>query len=127
LKLISQQYKIAVVGEKDGDERATKLFAPDGKVTLQLNELEKNIEGTDSVLASGDLTTADVFIFAAFGWFASGFMTKITSVENLLKNRPKLAAIVDRVGAMPEVKAYYSLEAKKAQPMAQVYQQFSKL
>merc|ERR1712107_710348 len=117
---------LTVVGEKDADERAQKLMEKGGKVNLQLDELEKNIMGSSSVLAS-QLTTADVYIFAAFGWFASGFMTKLVNTESLLGGRPKLQAIVDRVGALPAVKKYYSSEAKKKQPMAQVYGQFAKL
>jgi hypothetical protein len=54
-------------------------------------------------------------------------MTKHVNPESLLGGRPKLQAIVDRVGALPQVKAYYSTEAKKKQPMSQVYPMFAKL
>ena len=91
-----------------------------------LPEIEANIQGHCSVLAS-QLTTADVYIFAAFGWWASGFMTKAVSTDSLLTGRPKIQAIIDRVGALPAVKAYYSKAEKKEQPLAHVYGQFAKL
>lgn len=119
---------LAVVGQKDAEAQATALLAPkDGKVKLQLDELEKQIAGPNSVLASGQLTTADVYIFAAFGWWASGFMSKATNTDSLLSGRPKLQAIIDRVGQLPQVRAYYSTEAKKKAPLSHVYPQFAKL
>eukprot|EP00747_Dinoflagellata_sp_TGD_P168084 gnl/TRDRNA2_/TRDRNA2_193701_c0_seq1.p1 gnl/TRDRNA2_/TRDRNA2_193701_c0~~gnl/TRDRNA2_/TRDRNA2_193701_c0_seq1.p1 ORF type:complete len:226 (-),score=63.87 gnl/TRDRNA2_/TRDRNA2_193701_c0_seq1:320-997(-) len=118
---------LKVVGEKDADEQGKALMGPNGKVVEMLDELEKQIAGKDSVLATGTLSTADIYIFAAFGWWSSGFMTKHVNTSSLLQGRPKLQAIVDRVGALPQVKAYYSTAAKKAQPMAHVYQQMAKL
>merc|ERR1712150_31121 len=115
---------LTVVGEIDAEARAEALLKPEGKVTLMLEELEKNILGSSSVLPE-QLSTADVYIFCAFGWWASGFMTKLVTTEALLGGRPKLSAIVDRVGQLPQVRAYYSAEAKKKLPLAHVYQQFS--
>ena len=67
---------LSVVGKKNAEELAAKSLSPGGKAFLQLNELEKNIEGSNSTLRSGKLSIADVYIFAATGWYASGFMTK---------------------------------------------------
>ena len=118
----------AVAGRTpDAEERAAVLMGEGGKVSLMLDELEKNLSGTGSVLASGVLTTADVYIFAAFGWWSSGFMTEHVNTSSLLDGRPKLAAIIARVGALPAVREYYSTAAKQQQPMAHVYQQFAKL
>jgi glutathione S-transferase len=99
----------------DADERAAALMEDGGTVDVMLNELEANLGGTDSVLASGALSTADVYIFAAFGWWASGFMTANVNSTSLLAGRPKLSAIIDRVGGLAAVKEYYSRDEKKAQ------------
>ena len=96
------------VGEKDADVKAAELLAPSGKVSTMLDELERNIEGSDSLLASSKLSTFDVYLFAALGWFASGFMTKNVNVDVLVRGRPKLANIVTRVGRLPEVRAFYA-------------------
>merc|ERR1711879_894690 len=116
-----------LLGSRSDEAGMATLMGKGGKVAVQLDELEKNIAGKNSVLASGVLSTADIYIFAAFGWFSSGFMTKNVTLTNLLESRPKLQAIVDRVGALPQVKAYYSTEAKKKQPLAHMYQQMAKL
>ena len=51
------------VGEKNGEEIAKNTLASGGKAFLQLNELEKNIEGTDSTLKNGNLSVADIYIY----------------------------------------------------------------
>ena len=97
---------LSVVGKKNAEELAAKSLSPGGKAFLQLNELEKNIEGSNSTLKSGKLSIADVYIFAATGWYASGFMTKATNVQSLFNGRPKLKAICTRVGQLPAIKAH---------------------
>ena len=87
---------------------AKKFLAPKGKITLMLDELESNMEGTSSLLSSGKLCTFDVYLFAAIGWFGSGFMTTHLTVERLLENRPRLCEICQRVGNLPAVKEFYA-------------------
>ena len=45
---------LSVVGKKNAEELAAKSLSPGGKAFLQLNELEKNIEGSNSTLRSGN-------------------------------------------------------------------------
>ena len=97
---------LGVVGKKNAEELAAKTLSPGGKAYQQLNELEKNIEGSNSTLKSGKLSIADVYIYAATGWYASGFMTKATNVKSLFSGRPKLQAICSRVGQLPAIKAH---------------------
>ena len=97
-----------LLGEKDAEEIAKKFLAPKGKITLMLDELESNMEGTSSLLSSGKLCTFDVYLFAAIGWFGSGFMTTHLTVERLLENRPRLCEICQRVGNLPAVKEFYA-------------------
>jgi|EP01049_Picozoa_sp_SAG25_P000623 glutathione S-transferase len=127
LSFVGEDIWRVLLGVRNDEAGAAEVMAPEGKAAAYLDELEANIEGTDSVLSSGSLSIADVYIFAAFGWWASGFMTKAVSTASLLSGRPKLQAIIDRVGALPAVRAYYSRTDKKKQPLAHVYGQFAKL
>lgn len=119
---------LKVVGEKDAAAMAARLMAPGGKVSTQLDELEKNIGGTNSTLRSGKLCMADIYIYAAAGWFVSGFMSKNVNVEVFFRGRPKLRAIVERVGQLPAIRAYYASphnkvgmnQAYKAAPFARL-------
>ena len=108
------------VGEKNGEEIAKNTLASGGKAFLQLNELEKNIEGTDSTLKNGNLSVADIYIYAAIGWYSSGFMTKETNAQSLFTGRPKLSAICTRVGALAAVKAHQT-DANNKIAMKQAY------
>lgn len=127
LSFVGEDIWRVLLGVRSDEEAATAVMAAGGTAAVYLDELEKNIQGTTSVLPSGALSIADVYIFAAFGWWASGFMTKAVSTDSLLTGRPKIQAIIDRVGALPAVKAYYSKAEKKEQPLAHVYGQFAKL
>ena len=104
---------------------AQDLIEEGGSVKVQIRMLEDTIVGPFA--AGPALTIADVYIFAAFGWFASGFFTSKFSVETLLSGCPKLTSIVHAVGAIPEIKEYYAKKDFSKEPLSKVYGQFANL
>jgi glutathione S-transferase len=122
--------KLTSVAADAGTEAETiaeGLMAPGGRLHTMLNELEGNIAGSNCVLSSGALSTADVLIFTALGWFGSGFMTAKVNPTTLLSGRPKLASIIRRVGALPQVREYYDSAAKRRLIMTHVYRDWARL
>ena len=118
---------VAADAGTDAETIAQRLMSPGGRLHTMLDELESNIGGYNSVLSSGALSTADLLIFTALGWFGSGFMTTKINPTTLLTGRPKLAAIVRRVGALPRVREYYDSTAKRKLIMTHVYREWARM
>ena len=97
LSFVGEDIWRVLLGVRSDGTAALETISPGGQAHGYLDELEANLGGSNSTLPSGVLSIADVYIFAAFGWWASGFMTKHVNTEALLGGRPKLQAIVDRV------------------------------
>eukprot|EP01052_Picozoa_sp_SAG31_P056871 SAG31_NODE_16524_length_705_cov_1.985149_1_plen_117_part_00 len=90
LSFVGEDIWRVLLGVRSDEAAAAEVMAAGGQVCGYLDELEQNIGGRDSVLSSGILSIADVYIFAAFGWWASGFMTAAVNTSTLLDGRPKL-------------------------------------
>jgi|EP01046_Picozoa_sp_COSAG06_P060930 glutathione S-transferase len=118
---------VATDAGPEAEAIAEELMAPGGRLHTMLDALESNIGGSDSVLSTGALSTADVLIFTALGWFAAGFMTTKVNPSTLLGGRPKLTALVGRVGALPQVREYYDSAPKRKLIMTHVYREWAKL
>ena len=98
------------------------LLEPGAEGALMLDQLESSVQGP--YVCGSKASIADVYIFAAFAWWASGFF-KGATVANLVGARPKLQHLIELVGQFERVKHYYA--AKKLHPMERVYGQFCKL
>lgn len=90
LSFVGEDIWRVLLGVRTDEAAAAEVMAVGGQVCGYLDELEQNIAGRDSVLSSGILSIADIYIFAAFGWWASGFMTGAVNTSTLLDGRPKL-------------------------------------
>merc|ERR1719203_2310968 len=90
--------------EKKADN-AEKLLGAGGDVKLLLDKLEEAVVAPRFIGAR--MTAADVFIYCAFGQWASGFFQGVT-IEKLIGNRSKLAGVIKGVAGMPKVKEYYA-------------------
>ena len=99
LSFVGEDIWRVLLAVRSDEDAALETISAGGQAHGYLEELEANIGGSDSVLPSGALSIADTYIFAAFGWWASGFMTEHVNIDTLLGGRPKLQAIVDRVYA----------------------------
>ena len=99
LSFVGEDIWRVLLAVRSDEDAALETISAGGQAHGYLDELETNIGGSDSVLPSGALSIADTYIFAAFGWWASGFMTEHVNTDSLLGGRPKLQAIVDRVYA----------------------------
>ena len=94
---------------------AAALAPSTGGVAAMLDVLEHSLPaagaggvGGGGGFAVGSATsTADVFLFAALGWWATPFF-KGSTLDALLAGRPKLRAVAERVGALPAVRAFYA-------------------
>ena len=64
--------------------------------------------GTAGPYLTGELTIADLTVFAQVGWCVSGFFDGVSA--ELLKPFPRLQAVRQAVFALPEVAAYYKAE-----------------
>jgi len=92
--------------EGDKEASAAALLGPKGQIALMLDELEKNIKGPFAVGATP--TVADIYLFAAVGWWTSSFFTTKVNAQTILASRPKLASILASVGKAAAVRDYYS-------------------
>lgn len=90
-----------------------------GKVLSQLEDVCRH-----PYVAGCSVTIADVHLFAAIGWWASGFFSKAVTLESLLMNSPKLRATAQLVGAIPQVNKYYQLP-KHSTPLHANYKTLS--
>uniref|UniRef100_A0A7S2BN24 GST C-terminal domain-containing protein n=1 Tax=Octactis speculum TaxID=3111310 RepID=A0A7S2BN24_9STRA len=90
------------------------LFAKDGTGTIYegFRQVEAQIADDKGHMLQGDaFTLADVWAFYQVNMFRSGFLDGIPT-EGWLEDFPKLKAVVDRMAAVPELKAYYTEKAK---------------
>ena len=99
------------------------LLEPGAEGAAMLDQLEASVQGP--YVCGSSASTADVYIFAAFAWWASGFFKGATVANLVGDGRPKLKQLIEQVGQFERVKQYYA--AKKLQPMERVYGQFCKL
>ena len=98
------------------------LLEPGAEGAMMLDQLESSVQGP--YVCGANASIADVYIFAAFAWWASGFF-KGATVANLVMARPKLQHLIELVGQFEQVKHRYA--TKKLHPMEGVYGQFCKL
>ena len=98
------------------------LLEPGAEGATMLDQLESSVQGP--YVCGSNASIADVYIFAAFAWWASGFF-KGATVANLIGARPKLQHLIELVGQFEQVKHRYA--TKKLHPMEGVYGQFCKL
>ena len=108
--------------EAKANKACAALLAGGGEGAAMLDQLEATIHGP--YVGGVYPSIADVYVFAAFAWWASGFFKGCT-VDSLLSARPKLQSIVHSVGQFEKVRQYYA--AKKLQPLEAVYGQFCRL
>merc|ERR1712032_1565637 len=106
---------------------AEQLLAPGGELSEMLDRLERYVVGPGILPGAQRFTIADVHIFCAFGQWSSGFFKGVTA-NALLDGRPKLKALIERVGALPKVRACYAKkDFAKSGAIWKRYGEFAKL
>ena len=90
---------LSVVGKKNAEELAAKSLSPGGKAFLQLNELEKNIEGSNSTLKMENYPL--LMCIYLQHWMVRKRFPVESNERTIANGRPKLKAICTRVGNSP--------------------------
>ena len=76
-----------------------------GELALQFDFLEKAISKDGPFILGGDLSCADILLFAAIPWWGSGVFK---SMEPMLRGRPKIERVIKAVGGLATLARYYS-------------------
>lgn len=90
-----------------------------------LDRLEAVVAGP--TVCAGTPTIADVYIFAAFGWWSTGFFGSAVNLDSLVASRPKLAGVLDAAAASRRIRAYYTKTAPQTTMWAPYRTMISKL
>ena len=91
---------------------AAEMIAPGGKAAVMLDRLEAAIKGP--FVLGDQMSVADVYIFAAFGWWGGGYYTSKVNANTLLASRNKLTALIGSVGQSRRIQEYYTNVAPKS-------------
>ena len=88
------------------------LFATDGTGALfeRFKMIEAKLPG-GGCMVGDSVTLADAWAFVVVNQFRCGFMDGVPA-DGWLEKLPKLQAVVSAVGAIPELKVYYTKNAE---------------
>ena len=85
-----------------------------GDLAAMFDNLENNIAVGPYILGERP-SCADVFVFAAIGWWGTGMFP---GIELMVEGRPKLESLIKKVGGWSKIKDYYKRlkDSRKAMP-----------
>jgi len=100
---LAQQRGDAVRKVERKDSGAAGTVWVNEQLPLWLPELEAAISGPDGYVVGNRTSVADIVLFFTF---ADIFIDDLAAVTKQLESTPKIAAIVKRIGELPEIVSY---------------------
>ena len=82
-----------------------RMEAGSGDLAFQFDRLENGINEKGPFILGHTLSCADVLLFAAIPWWGAGVFP---GMEKMLATRPKIKRVVENVGSINVVSAYYA-------------------
>ena len=106
----------AIADPTEREAFRAKLFEPEGAIFQGFSKVDAQLSGSDFLLG-GKLTLADLTAFVVVNQFRSGMLDGVPK-EGWLDKLPKLKTLVEKVAAVPALKAYYTQKAASNQMFA---------
>ena len=96
---------------------AEQMDKTSGPLAMKFDHIERAASDTGPYVLGEQLTVADVFLFAAISWWGAGMFA---SMDPIIVDRPKIKRSIEGVGALENVRQYYTRLKEERQKLPTV-------